>query len=179
MSALYRVRQFAQAVGALVRPPDRYSDLPEAGDDDLAARYLAPEALVLFRTMPRYDRRHGLAVARHLHAAGHDDPDLIVAALLHDVGKSCHPGGRVSLMHRVATVLARAVEPGLLERLGCEGARWRRPFYVQVHHAALGAELAHEVGCSATTVWLIRHHEDVAEEEDSRLAVLQAADSHN
>jgi hypothetical protein len=179
MSALYRVRQFAQAVAALVGPTDRAPDRSKPGDDDLAARYLSLEALALFRTMPRYDRRHGLAVARHLRSAGHDDPDLIAAALLHDTGKTCHPGGRVSLMHRVATVLARAVEPGLLERLGREGARWRRPFYVQFHHAALGAELAREVGCSATTVWLIRHHEDAVEEADTRLAALQAADSRN
>jgi predicted HD phosphohydrolase len=179
MSALYRVRQFAQAVGAIVRSPDRTQDRSVAGVDDLAARFLRPEALALFRAMPRYDRRHGLAVARYLRTGGHDDADLMAAALLHDVGKTCYPGGGVSLAHRVAAVLVRAVGPGLLEQLGRENVRWRRSFYVQAHHAALGAELARKAGCSPATVWLIRHHEDAPAEADDRLAALQAADSRN
>ena len=144
MSAAYRVRQFVQAVGAWVRPPEV--------DEALLARCLPPEAAKLFRAMPRYDRRHSLGVARSLQEMGHDEPDLLAAALLHDVGKTALPDARLRLGHRVAIVLMRALWPNLLERLGQErSAGWRRPFYVQLCHAEIGADLARQAGCSPRT----------------------------
>jgi hypothetical protein len=193
MSAIYRVRQFAQAVGAWFRPG--------SADGDLVARYLTPQAYALFRTMPRYDQQHALRVACSLQEQGLADPDLLAAALLHDVGKSasCLPGApgrtnapkatRLRLWHRVATVLMRALWPGLLERIGRDKpGSWRRAFYVQQHHAALGADLALQAGCSARAAALIRDHEDVPARTatpgetgspDPLLAALQAADSSN
>ncbi|MBN1659519.1 MAG: hypothetical protein JXA93_14030 [Anaerolineae bacterium] len=177
MSALYRVRQFAQAAAAIVRP--------NARDDELAALYLSPAALTLFRTMPRYDRRHALAVARSLARDGHDNAHLLAAALLHDAGKTCGAGGRVTLWHRVLIVLGHTFAPALLEWLGRDPApgkgvsRWRRPFYTQRHHAALGAELALQAGCSPQTASLIRWHESGSGGEDLLLLALQAADSAN
>jgi hypothetical protein len=157
---------------------------------DLARRYLSSEALALFRAMPRYDQRHATGVARTLYAQGQRDADLLVAALLHDAGKTVPPPdlespGRgpksVRLWHRVAVVLMRAFSPGLLSALAGDGLQsWRRPFYVQTHHAALGAELARNIGCSPRTVFLIQHHEDASgRDDDPLLSVLQAADNVN
>ncbi len=150
--------------------------------------------------MPRYDRRHGLNVLRTLQERGHTDPDLLAAALLHDAGKTGRgeKGGVLRLWHRVAVVLMRALWPSLLERLGgpmppgSHGSHscghWQQPFFVQKHHAAIGAELAHQAGCSSGTVALIRRHEDPpGQAEDSSdllsadplLAALQAADGVN
>lgn len=194
MAAIYRVQQFARAVGAWFRP--------DGADETLLARYLAPDAVALFRTMPHYDQQHALRVAQTLRAQGQDDADLLAAALLHDVGKSASGGpgasrvSRLRLWHRVATVLMRALRPGLLEQIGRdEPGSWRRAFYVQQHHAALGAELARRAGCSARTEALIRDHEDppaqTAAAQDlgsgsseagslaPLLAALQAADSTN
>jgi hypothetical protein len=178
MSAVYRVRQFARAAGAWLRPGagGREQDGGPALD-----RYLPAAGLALFRAMPAYDRAHARAVFDSLWRAGHTDPDLLAAALLHDAGKTAHPGGRLSLWHRVAAVLVRAWRPALLARVGHEGARgWRRPFFVQVHHAELSADLARGAGCSERTVALIRHHEDVpGAGDDPLLAALQAVDSQN
>jgi putative nucleotidyltransferase with HDIG domain len=177
VSALYRVRQFAQAAAAIVRPNRR--------DEEMAAHHLSPAALALFRAMPRYDRRHALAVARSLVRDGYDNPHLIAAALLHDAGKMCNPDGRVALLHRVLVVLGRMFAPALLEWLGRDPtpggdvARWRRPFYTQRHHATLGADLALQAGCSPETVALIRRHEGCGADEDPLLFALQAADSVN
>jgi len=173
VSALYRVRQFVRAASAWLRPQD-------VGQTD---RYLPPAALDLFRAMPRYDRQHALSVFHTLRERGYTDPDLLAAALLHDVGKTGHRAGRLRLWHRVAVVLMRACWPGLLELPGRAGAG--RPgrigwAWVQQQHAALGAELALGAGCSPRTAELIRRHEEPADlAKDPWLAALQAADSVN
>lgn len=170
---MYRVRQFVQAVGSWVRTGD--------GDGEFAARYLPPRAVELFQGMPSQDRRHALSVCHTLEERGHNEPDLLAAALLHDAGKSVAQGAKVRLWHRVAVVLIRAFWPSLLDRVAkdLEGS-WRQPFYVQVHHAAISAEEAQRAGCSEITVGLIRHHEDTPGQVfDPLLAALQAADSEN
>lgn len=173
MSALYRVRQFVRAVWAWVRSGE--------GDGEFAAHYLPPPAVKLFQAMPRYDQQHALNVCHTLERQGHVERDLLAAALLHDMGKSVAQGARVGLWHRVAVVLIRVFWPSLLGRLAKdERGSWRRPFYVQVHHAAIGAEAAQQAGCSEITVGLIRHHEDAPDQAfDPLLAALQAADSEN
>jgi putative nucleotidyltransferase with HDIG domain len=131
--------------------------------------------------MPGYDQHHALEVMRTLQEMGHGDPDLLVAALLHDVGKTVDQRGALRLWHRVSVVLMRAFWPSLLERLGqSHPGNWRRPFFVQQHHAESGAELAHQAGCTARTVELIRRHEDPSSRvDDPFLAALQAADGAN
>lgn len=173
MSAVYRVRQFIQATGAWIRP----AEVEEA----LLKRYLSPRALELFRAMPSQDRQHALSVFRTLQHEGNNEPDLLAAALLHDVGKGVPAKGGPRLWHRVAVVLIRAFWPGLLEQLGqADRDGWRRPFYIQQHHPDLGAELARQADCSTITVSLIRRHEDPPRQgDDPLLAALQAADGTN
>lgn len=165
---MYRVWQFAQAVGAWVQP------------EDVAAvqRWLPPEGVALFRAMPRYDRQHALRVARALEQAGHTAPDLLAAALLHDVGKTAHTSAPLRLWHRVAVVLLRRFWPDGLQQLAKDRpGSWRQPFYVQQHHAAIGAELGRQAGCSPRTVDLIRRHKDPPHQvDDPWLSALQAAD---
>ncbi len=166
------MRQFIQAAGAWAHSQE---------DEAAIGRYLAPQAVELFRSMPRYDRQHALNVFRTLQGQGRTEPDLLAAALLHDVGKSLPRSGGVRLWHRVTAVLMRALWPGLLERLGREDLEgWRRPYYIQQHHAAIGAELAQQAGCPPGIVALIQHHEDPpGPAVDPLLAALLAADSSN
>lgn len=131
------------------------------------------------------DQRHSLNVLYTLVAAGNDQPDLLAAALLHDVAKTVQPGRRLRMPHRVAIVLTNALWPDLVQRLAREDpADWRYPFYVHLHHPAQGAALAREAGCSELTAALIGRHQDrlvdpPANEEDRLLALLQAADDEN
>ena len=194
MSVVYRVRQFVRAAAAWLQLPVPGGG-PGAGVqpgelvDEQASQILGPQAQSLFEAMPSYDRRHALSVMHALRLGGHTSPDLLAAALLHDMGKTVQwdgtqavrGDGALRLWHRVAVVLMRALSPELVERIGEDrSGSWRHPFFVQEHHAVIGAELARQAGCSARTVELISHHEDPPDQaRDPLLAALQAADGMN
>ena len=135
-------------------------------------RQLPDAAATLFAEMPVADQRHALDVADRLARAGHDDRDLLAAALLHDAGK----GRRMRLWHRVGGVLLEALAPALLRTLAVERpASWRHGFWLYLHHAAVSADLAEAAGCSPATGRLIRGAP--ADEHEARLVrALEAAD---
>lgn len=170
-TACYRVAQFFRAVVA------RVSD----EEVERATRALTPEARDLFRRQAAQDQRHALAVYGALRQAGHTDPHLLAAALLHDVGKAA---ARLSSVHRSIIVLLGRFAPRLLARLSRgELCFWNRPFVVHAQHPQIGARWAEEAGCSPFAVALIRRHEEkpivARTEKDRLLAMLQAADDAN
>jgi len=140
---VHRVGQFVAHVRARVDP----------SEEALVERVLPPSAQMLFREMPVADRRHGLDVAHRLLASGHDDRDLLAAALLHDAGK----GHRLRLWHRVSGVVLEAVAPGALRRMASPDPRsWRYPFHIYLHHEAISAQMAVSAGCEPRTGSFIR-----------------------
>ena len=177
--ALYRSRQFFQALGAGLTP----LTLEERG---LAWEHLPEAARHLFDAMPPADQRHSLKVLAALQAAGTDHPALLQAALLHDCAK--HEGG-VRLWHRVALVLLKVFWPALAARWAAEPAPertdWRYPMWAHLHHPERGAELAAAAGCDPLVVMLIRRHQQPLTAHagdpsvDGLLAALQAADDDN
>jgi len=129
--------------------------------------------MAVFEAMPVADRRHALDVAGRLAAAGHDDPDLLAAALLHDAAK----GRRMGLVHRIGGVVLEAFAPGLLRRLASpDPASWRHPFHLYLHHAGLSADVASDAGCSPRVAAFIR---GTATDADARLqrALTEADDA--
>ena len=161
----YRVKQFASAFTVHMRP-EEWTEVKAL---------LRPEELGLFCDMSRSALRHGLQVHRHLIRQGAVDRDLLVAALLHDVGKR-----RVTLAHRVTAVLLEAAMPRLLDRLALpQGPRWRQGFHEHRHHAEIGAELARGAGCHSRVVYLIQHHHEDGRQDPPGLAALRAADEDN
>lgn len=164
--ALYRVGQF---VAALTAPLAR----TELGE---AEGLLSHSQRALFERMAAPDRRHALSVYRALRAQGPQPEELLIAALLHDVGKAASPP---PLEVRVAIVLLERFAPRLLRSLvGREASGWQRPFVIYGRHAEIGAEWAARAGCSPLTVDLIRrHHDPISDgEADPLLALLQKAD---
>jgi len=131
--------------------------------------WLSEPQLALFDSMHRADRRHGLDVVAALRSAGHVDPELLAAALLHD----CSKGPATRLPHRVAWSLGERYGEGVTDAL----ARIRgfsAAFERLRHHADDSARLALDAGCSERTAELIRHQADPVD-PDAGVA-LQLAD---
>jgi hypothetical protein len=113
------------------------------------------------------DRRHGLDVMTRLLAGGHDDPDLLLAGLLHDAGK-----GQTGLWPRVAYSLGEAYGAWLWRLAGLLPGMSRSLRRLRAH-AEESARLAADAGCRARTVELIRHQAR-PRDPDLGLALLEA-----
>ena len=168
---MYRVIQFWRAITAAVRP----------GELADAEALLGPRGMALFQRLSRNDQRHSLNVYAALSAEGRHDPALLIAALLHDVGKAA---GRLSLPYRVATVLLRAFAPRLLAWLETNADfPLFSPFRVSAAHAQIGAQWVAAAGFSEPIVDLVRrHHETTVDDGDplaERLTALRRADGLN
>ena len=156
-----KVRQFRSHVRARVRPDERTG----------LADWLTPAQMALFDSMHVADRRHGLDVVATLRREGVDDPELLVAGLLHDAGK-----GQTGAWPRVAYSLGQVYGPWVW-RLARLVPRWRAPFERLAAHAETSADLADAAGCSPRTVELIRHQDAPVDPDAGR--ALQLADEAN
>jgi len=182
MSAVYRFRQGVRALASWF----------SAADDGLAREYLTPDLFALYRRMRRSERQHSLRVLQQLIAGGKTHPDLLTAALLHDVGKT---RTHFFLPEKVLVVLVKAAVPRRMQQWGSGPAHgWRRPFAVSVQHPTWGAEMVAAAGGTPLAVELIRRHAELPDdpagcgkqrpyeneaETDHLLRALQAVDDQN
>ncbi|HJW91299.1 MAG TPA: HD domain-containing protein [Anaerolineales bacterium] len=144
----YRTRQFWQA---LWWAPAR-EDLKQLRST------LPPEMMALFHQLQPGEQAHSLLVWRRLVDQDEHNPDLLAAALLHDVGKSRFP---LRLWERVLIVSLKAFFPDWATRWGVGAAKgWRRALVVAAQHPTWGAEMARQAGASARTQELIRRHQE-------------------
>lgn len=126
--------------------------------------WTTPAQHALFASMPVADQRHGLDVVARLRAERVDDPDVLLAGLLHDAGK----GHSVRVWHRITWSLGERYGPRVW------GAARRIPGFAGPldrlrDHAEISAQLAARAGCPERTIELIRHQAEPSDPEYGRL----------
>jgi hypothetical protein len=173
--AAYRIRQFWRAWRARPAPADL----------EHACRLLSPAEYALFLRLQPGEQAHSLHVLAQLEQRGDDDPNLLAAALLHDVGKIRYP---LHLWERALIVLAHWLLPRQSRRWGqvpsSMATGWHKAFLVAEHHPAWGAELAAQAGSPERTIALIRRHQQPVDSPDLQgddllLTRLQAVDDYS
>ena len=171
-SWLYRGRQFWQALTA--RPTKQ--GMAEV-------RQVLPSAMfTLFTRLQMSEKAHAIKVFRTVKEES-SDHELLVAAIMHDIGKILHP---LKLWERVLIVLVqkyqklRPTQPN--NASDDEAPTWARALVVAEKHPAWGAQLVHKAGASPTVVTLVRRHQEPLTYEpetrvDTLLKILQNADN--
>lgn len=176
MRILYRARQFWHALSAS----------PTSEELSLARSVLTHTQMTAFSRLQPSEQHHAIQVLRKLRTQGETDPDLMVAALLHDVGKSLTP---LRAYERILIVIAETIASQKVRQWGANNEQppaqekhgWRRAFIVAQGHPEWGAQIASEVGASPLVQALIRRHQESFTAppqslEDSLLGKLQMAD---
>ena len=155
---MYRVRQFWRTITAK----------PDPLELEEALALLTPSQAVLFSSLQPGEQYHALEMVHKLVDQGESQPDLLVAALLHDVGKLRY---KMNPLERAVVVLVRRLSPETARQWGSPPSKgweslpgWRKPFVVAEQHDTWGAEMAHQAGVSPMAEDLIRrHHQQPAE----------------
>ncbi|HEY62789.1 MAG TPA: HD domain-containing protein [Anaerolineae bacterium] len=170
----YRVNQFSNAL---------FAGSLSLDENRIIQELLTSEQQKLFLRLERSEQKHSLRVLRTLIDEGETSRDLLVAALLHDIGKTRSP---LNIWERVLVVLGKAFFPEYVKRWETNDQdNWRRPFVVAKTHPQWGAEMALEAGASPLTIALIRRHQEQLKTnfqepmEDRLLKKLQEADRKN
>jgi len=154
--ARYRVRQFTRGLRPRLDP----REIAEARE-----RLSSAEFGLFLHAQPR-DRRHSMDLFQLLQREGASDP-MLVAALLHDVGK-----GQIATWHRIAFVLLGPLSAVLA---GESGPRWRRALWRLRHHARLSAEMLRRIGSSSRVIEIVEGHTR-ASSDDAEIAAFIRAD---
>ncbi len=169
--ARYRLNQFRRA----------RRDAPTKEILARAQAVLSPSLFELFSKLLPFEQAHAIRVLDALTTQGMNDPDLLSAALLHDIGKIKHP---LRPWERAIAVLVKKFLPIRFQKWSQgEPAGLTAGAVVAAQHAIWGALLAAGAGANEQIVWLIAHHDtDLAELEGPNrviLSMLQDADSAN
>ena len=173
----YRIQQFWNDIRAR----------PSSQDLEQIRSILTPAQMDLFTKMQASEQAHSLTVMKRLNEQkdspqGEERRDLLVAALLHDVGKSRFP---LKLAERVIIVLGKALFPEQVKDWGSgDPIGWRRAFVIAEQHPEWGAQMATEVGTSPLAVELIRFHQNFSPargvfKNESLIQSLQTADQNS
>ena len=154
MRAFYRIRQFLKSIFVTNSMVDM----------EFVRTHLTPAQEGLFLRMQAYDRYHSVLFAKTLIDEVYRVPDdLLVAALLHDVGKSRY---KINSFTRMVAVLVNKFAPHMMEDASLDNVTFlNKSFLVAKFHAEWSEEMVNMVGVSEVTSSIIASHEETNIEE--------------
>jgi putative nucleotidyltransferase with HDIG domain len=153
---LYRMRQFWQALHPVIQQKEL----------EWAYNILPVYSLSLFTSQPLPEQRHALDVALDLWQGGVRDSQLLIAALLHDCGKTKAP---LKIWERVFIVLLQKAPAKVWYLLTESDKPFLAFLHTAVKHPEWGAEMASSVGLEPEIVELIREHHSPKSEKGKLL----------
>lgn len=172
----YRIKQFAQALLAPLFPIDEaYVRSIVGGSLSTPHSEQVEERLwQLFCRLRRAEQHHAIAVCKALEAEQKWPPELLAAALYHDVGKAI---ASPRLLERVWVVVVEHFAPAQAKRWSKGAPRGiGRGFVVRRTHAEWGASLLAEAGAPQRVVDLVRSHHSPPSADQALLALERADD---
>jgi len=170
----YRFRQFWFGITSKLNEDDR----------EFIRRRLDIKEKALFDTLPDYEKKHAVEVARRMLNAHHKDPHLdqkvlAKAGLLNDVAKAAV---KLSIFAKAAMAAIKRISPSLYDRLSSKGMadgspRLYRKFFVYKHHGEIGAEMLRRIGASDEVLTCVEAHDAMKFMDDRYLKILNDADN--
>ena len=142
---IYRIRQFWYAL----RPKINSNELR------WAQSILPTSAFSLFINQSMPEKRHALDVAKDLFLSHPNDPNLLIAAFLHDCGKSQNA---LKLWERIYIVLLQKAPRKTWSLLLRSHSVLSSPLRTAQEHPIWGAEMARNAGLNEEIVQLILNH---------------------
>ena len=143
---------------------------------ELIALMSENEALLFFQQTQR-DQNHAIRTAFHVKQLCLDnqvDPPrfLIIAALLHDIGK-----GEVKLINRIVFVICNFLSLTLSRKITSNKINnWRTTYWRLKYHAIIGADLLKQVDSDSRVIDLVRRHHCTVAANDNWHEYLVRAD---
>jgi putative nucleotidyltransferase with HDIG domain len=147
-----------------------------AGEVAEVRTLLTPAEFDLFRRAEPRDRRHSVDLLHLLCREGvggaAPSSEMLVAALLHDVGK-----GPLRTSDRVLFVVLQAALPAVLDRVAKSDAGHRRAALWRLrHHATLSADRLREAGSAERVIEIVAAHTGAPSVDPEIAAFIRADD---
>ncbi len=148
----YRVRQFYKALFPYINP----------SEIEWVAKTLPASAFSIFRKQALPEQRHALDVTKNLvmemkslSLRPEEYQNLVLAALLHDCGKSLI---QLHLWQRILIVLLNVLPLNIKKTIGSRPGPLSYTLTIAQQHAKWGESLAKEAGLNTQICLLIRQH---------------------
>ena len=138
---IYRIKQFYRGLFAKVHPQDQR----------FLEKYLSDKEISLFYQLRIAEQRHCLNIAYDCLKIKKNNPTLIKAALLHDIGKV---GSNLTLINKALVVLSikfripKKMLPTFLTKA----------LYYKENHPEIGGTLLRKIGTEKDVILLSRYH---------------------
>ncbi|KAF0133431.1 MAG: hypothetical protein FD145_1294 [Candidatus Saganbacteria bacterium] len=171
---LYRAKQFWFAMSARMNEENR----------SFVHQYLNIKEAALFFSLPDYEQKHGVVVAKRMMREAADmktidKRKLVRLGLLHDIGKTAI---RLTILSKsLLVIIHRAIPPlyELFAKLGKDekSRKFFRRFYVHKHHGAIGADILKKINEQSDIINEVLSHDRPCTSHDMYMRLLDKVDS--